>query len=154
MEMQAEVTAVDGGYVLVKVSEHGGGCGRCNEAGGCNSGVLTQVFGRKSGRVFRLENSIGARAGDRVVVSLGDGVTLTTALVVYMIPVLLLILGAWLGTWLGGGEDLPAGLGAGLGFLMALGFVALFRQRMAADGASLPVLARQAEAVACRSTRV
>lgn len=153
MEMQAEVTAVDGDYALVKVSEHGGGCGRCNEVGGCNSGVLTQVFGRKAARVFRLENHIGARAGDRVVVSLGDGVTLRTALAVYMIPVFLVILGAWLGTWLGGGQDLQSGLGAGLGLVAALGLVALFRQRMVRDGTSLPVIARQAEAVSCRSTR-
>ena len=149
MEMQAEVTAVEEGYVLVKVSEHGGGCGRCNEAGGCNSGVLTQVFGRKSCRIFRLENSIGARAGERVVVSLGDGITLKTALAVYMVPVLLLILGAGLGTWMGAGGDLRAGLGAGLGLAAGVGFVALFRRRMAADGTSLPVLTRRAEAGAC-----
>ncbi|MDD5296172.1 MAG: SoxR reducing system RseC family protein [Rhodocyclaceae bacterium] len=153
MEMNAEVLAVDKDHVLVKVSEHGGGCGRCNEAGGCNSGVLTQVFGRRAGREFRLENSIGARAGDRVVVSLGDGVTLKTALAVYMVPVLLVILGAGLGTWLGAGDDLPAGLGAGLGLVTAIAFVAWFRGRMAADGSSHPVLARRAEPSTCRSSR-
>lgn len=150
MEMQAEVTAVEGTQVLVKVSEHGGGCGRCNEAGGCNSGVLTQVFGRRAGREFRLENRIGAAIGDRVVVSLQDGITLKTSLAVYMVPVVLVILGAALGTGLGAG-DLGAGLGAGLGLAAALAFVALFRRRMAADDASHPILARRAEAGSCRS---
>jgi len=151
MEMQAEVLAVEGAHVLVKVSEHGGGCGRCNEAGGCNSGVLTQVFGRRAGREFRLQNSIGAAIGDRVVVSLQDGVTLKTSLAVYMVPVLLVILGAALGTALDKG-DLGAGLGAGLGLAAALVFVAHFRRRMAGDESSHPILTRRAEAGSCRST--
>lgn len=152
MEMQAEVLAVEGTHVLVKVSEHGGGCGRCNEAGGCNSGVLTQVFGRRAGREFRLVNSIGATLGDRVVVSLQDGVTLKTSLVVYMVPVVLMILGAALGTALGKG-DLGAGLGAGLGLVAALAFVAHFRRRMAGDETSHPTLTRKAEAGTCRSSQ-
>lgn len=151
MEMQAEVTGVEEGYVLVKVSGEGG-CGRCNETGGCNSGVLTQIFGRKSCRIFRLPNAIGAAVGDQVVLSVADGVTLKTALAVYMVPVLMVLLGAALGTWWGEGQDLPALAGLLAGLLLSVAFVALFRRRMVAQGSG-PMLARRADALACSQLR-
>lgn len=145
MEMQAEVIGVEQGFVRVKVSGGGGGCGRCSEPGGCNSGVLTQFFGRHLAREFRLENRIGAQVGEQVVVSVADGVTMKTAMVVYLVPVVLVILGAALGTGLGAGDDRIALFGAAVGMILAVGLVAFYRGRSSRDENARPTLARRAE---------
>ena len=145
MDIEAIVTRTEQDHVFVKVNEQPGGCGRCHESGGCSSGALTQIFRSRSCREFRLPNDIGAREGDKVMVSLADGVTLKAALAVYMLPVLCILLGAWVGTWLAGpaGSDRLATLGAVTGFVVSLVLVAVYRRRHAANAMGQPVLSRQ-----------
>lgn len=151
MEMQADVTAVEGGFAQVKVSG-GGGCGRCHEAGGCRSGVLTQFFGRNTEQSFRLPNAIQARVGERVVLSVQDGLTAKTALMVYIVPVLGVLFGAAVGMGLAGHSgDAPALLGAGAGLLLSLLLVARFRRHAARNAQFQPVMVRRAEGRSCAS---
>lgn len=144
MDIEAIVTRSEQDHVFVKVNEKPGGCGRCHESGGCSSGALTQIFRRHGCREFRLRNDIGARVGDKVKVSLADGVTLQASLVVYLLPVLCILVGAWIGTWLAGesGSDALATTGAIAGFLLSLVLVALYRRRHAANVLAQPVLSR------------
>lgn len=144
MDIEAIVTRTDQDHVFVKVNEQPGGCGRCHEEGGCSSGALTQIFRSRNCREFRLPNNIGARDGDKVMVSLADGVTLKAALAVYMLPVVCILLGAWLGTWLAGpsGSDRLATLGAVTGFIVSMVLVAVYRRRHAANAMAQPVLSR------------
>lgn len=144
MDIEAVVTRTEEGHAFVKVSENPGGCGRCHEEGGCSTGVLTQIFKRQSCREFRLPNDIGARQGDRVLVSLEDGATLKAALAVYMLPVVCVLAGAWIGTWLDGGRgsDLMATVGACAGFVVSLFLVGVYRRRHAAGTLGRPVLSQ------------
>lgn len=145
MDIEAIVTGLDRDHALIKVSENPGGCGRCGEPGGCSTGVLTQIFRKQSCQIFRVPNDIGAREGDKVMVSVADGVTLQTALAVYFVPVLLVILGAWIGTALApeNAGDARALIGAGLGLVVSLVFLGWYKQRQAGLGHSQPVLTRK-----------
>jgi len=108
------VTRVEGDYAWVEIGA-GGGCGNCKSQGGCGSGLLGLSA---PSRQHRLLNTVGARPGDAVTVSLPDGGVLKAALLAYLLPLALGIGGAAAGMWLGGSDGhalsgLVVGLGGG-----------------------------------------
>jgi sigma-E factor negative regulatory protein RseC len=115
MDQEAIVARVEGDHAYVEVGgTGGGGCGRCHETGGCQSGVLGQLFNSKP-RQFCIANRIGAIPGERVVVALADGATLRAALLTYALPVLSILLGAaTASTAMGALAGLAIGVLAGL----------------------------------------
>jgi sigma-E factor negative regulatory protein RseC len=141
MDQEAIVARIEGDHAYVEVG--GGGCGRCHETGGCQSGILGQLFSSKP-RQFRIANRIGAVPGDHVVVRVADGATLRAALLTYILPVLFLLLGAVAGTHMGetGRSEALTALGALTG--LALGVLAGLTLRRARIGTvAEPVLVRR-----------
>ena len=120
-EIDALVVAVVAEVALVKTGPRAAGCGRCNEPGGCGGGLLNLNEGAAV-RHYRIANSIGAKAGDRVLICAPDGSVLRVALISYGIPLLLALLGAALGTWLDG-RDIFALCGAMVGIALAVGLL-------------------------------
>lgn len=121
---QAVVIRIEGKEAVVK-SLATGGCGQCNSAGGCGSGKVSQLLAGKP-REFRARNNVGAKAGDRVQISLQEGVLLNGTLLVYLLPLLLMFSGAISGMQLSADEnvaDLSAALGGMAG--LVLGFIAV-----------------------------
>ena len=144
MDQEAIVARVEGEHAYVEVGGAGGGCGRCHETGGCQSGVLGQLF-NSNPRQFRIANRIGAIPGDRVVVVVAEGATLRAALLTYVLPVVLfLLLGAVAGTVLGEAKntDASAALGALAG--LAIGVLSGLTLRKVRIGKIVePVLIRR-----------
>ncbi|CAI09238.1 hypothetical protein, INTERPRO suggestion: probable positive regulator of sigma(E) [Aromatoleum aromaticum EbN1] len=103
----------------MRIDDRPGGCGRCDEPGGCRSTGLAYAL-KAPDKVFRLPNRIGAEAGDAVRLRIDDAAPLRGALLGYGLGVVLLIAGAALGTGLAaeGQGDLFA-LTGGLGGLAA-----------------------------------
>lgn len=121
MEAHARVERIAGGKLWVKVNDNGGGCGRCDEPGGCRSVQITHAFGVPRNE-FSLPLVAGVDAGDRVRISIPDGAPLRLALASYGLGVVLLVAGAGIGSLSGEGAaaDLYGGLGAGAGLLAAV----------------------------------
>lgn len=123
MDMVARIKRLEGPMAVIEVAAGGGGgCGRCDEPGGCRSGLLTQMF-RKSGSEFLVPNDICARVGDQVFVRLGDGKLARWSLVAYVLPVFAVLFGAALGASAAGdsfSRDGGAIGGALLGLLFAV----------------------------------
>lgn len=119
-ESEALVIDIRGGDAVLRLTKPVSGCGRCDEPGGCNSGLAARDC-----RTYRLPNDVGARIGDRVSISVADGAILRAALVSYLSPAVLAILGAAAGAsrggdpWAVGGAT--AGLLAGILLLRAFG---------------------------------
>ncbi len=124
--VRAVVRALDGQDAIVEVAQ--GGCGRCHEEGGCGGQHLTQMF-CSSPKTYRAENSLGAQVGETVTVAVAPGSVRQTANLAYGLPLLAIIFGAALGTRLG--ADAGGMLGAGVGLVIALGYVR-YRSRLAA----------------------
>jgi len=143
MEAQAIVRQVDGPDAVIELAGRGGGCGHCHEPGGCGgSSIIGQVFGPRCS-VFRVPNTIDAKPGEQVLVRLGDRDMLRTALMVYFLPIVMLIAGAFLGLTLAeAAGDRAAILGGALGFLAALVAVVRFQARERRRGRLQPVLTR------------
>lgn len=118
IEASAQVVAVAGGRMTVRVSERPGGCGRCDEPGGCRSIRLTNALGEPN-MEFELENRISAQVGQRVLIGIEDGAPLRGALASYGLATLLLLLGAVVGQTVGG-SDLAALAGGVVGLAAAV----------------------------------
>lgn len=129
MQAEARVLRVDGDHAVVQLAGRGG-CGRCHETGGCGgSTVIGQMFGPRP-TDFRIPNGIGAKPGDAVLVELAEGSLLRVALMAYLLPVLLLVLGAFAAMALyPAAADLAAAVGGALGFGLAVLAVARFQAR-------------------------
>lgn len=123
MERRATVARIEGDFAFVKLSAEGQGCGRCNETGGCGSGVLNQVFGSAC-RLHKLPNPDRIAPGEEVLLVTPDGMVWRSALMLYGVPLLVALIGAMAGAAGGDGAAL-AGFVAGLivGLLSARGVV-------------------------------
>lgn len=101
IEARAQVVDLRGDRVRVRVDAGRGGCGRCNEPGGCGGARLSELFGPNRNE-FEIENTIGALRGEEVVLCIAEDASLKAALVGYGLPVVCVIAGAAVGTALAG----------------------------------------------------
>lgn len=92
MQTHAVIIRLEGADALVE-STQGGGCGSCDSENGCGSGKLSQLFCSEPRR-FRVRNDANAQVGTLVQVTLPEGVLLHSALLMYILPLLLLMAGA------------------------------------------------------------
>lgn len=82
IEAPAEVIRAEGGRVWVRLSERQGGCGRCDEPGGCRSMRITDTFGAPR-QEFSLPDASDLVPGERVRITIPDGAPLSAALLSY-----------------------------------------------------------------------
>ncbi len=121
LDARAKIMRIEGQHAFVQ-ADHRNECGECNGKG-CGTGKLSQLFCGKP-REFRVDNPINAGVGDEVVISVAEGAVLRGISLVYVLPLLLMVMGAILG---GGWVEQPqqrdgcAALGALFG--LAAGFV-------------------------------
>ena len=94
IEENGLVVATEGEEAWVETSRRSS-CGSC-EAKGCGTGALSQVLGRKSQRLW-VKNTIGAEAGEQVVLGISESALIKGSLAVYLVPLLALMGGGLLG---------------------------------------------------------
>ena len=95
LETRATVVQIKGQFALVQAIRPNG-CEQCNGQG-CGTGKLSQLFCSKPRR-FQVDNLIHASVGDDVVISVAEGAVLRGIGLVYLLPLLLLVIGAMLGS--------------------------------------------------------
>lgn len=121
LETRAIIVQVKEQYALVQAS-HADGCEQCSGKG-CGAGKLSQLFCGKP-RQFRVDNPINASVGDEVVISVAEGAVLRGIGLVYLLPLLLLVMGAMLGSvWVEQPEQRDGYAATGALFGLAAGFV-------------------------------
>jgi sigma-E factor negative regulatory protein RseC len=114
-----------GGWARV-LTDRKGACGGCHTShgGGCRSCLAGSKF------ESRVTNSLGAKPGDIVKVSMRSRDFFKGAAMLYLLPVVALLVGALTGTWLAGLLGLPPTPGGILGAVIGLGLAAIFLMRM------------------------
>lgn len=138
IENTATVVRTEGDLAWVR-AESPSSCGAC--AGkGCGSSTFARMLHPREPE-YPVMNPISAEAGETVVVGLEDGALLRAAVSGYLVPLLLLLLGALLGG-LWGEAQAVAGAAAGL-----VAAVLWLKRRRAMPG---PVILRRG-AAACTS---
>ena len=120
MQARARILRVDNEVAWLELADVAGGCGRCDEPGGCRSVQLAHAFGGAE-KVFALPLSFPVMPGDQVVISIPDGAPLSAALAAYGLSTLLLLAGAAVGSLLGsdGRADLYGLIGGVAGLALA-----------------------------------
>lgn len=114
-QSEAVVARVDGEDAWLELCQPAD-CVTCISAEGCGHGSKP--------RLQRVRNSIGARVGDRVLISIPDGAVLKAAMLSYLMPLVLGLSFAGTGAELSGDAGALVGLVAGLAVgMLALRFV-------------------------------
>ncbi|MGF1547398.1 MAG: SoxR reducing system RseC family protein [Thiotrichales bacterium] len=98
-------------------------CGGCKEQQGCGISAIDRWLGERA-TVLQARNAVGAAAGDRVAVGLGEGALLRGAGLVYITPILaLLVMAGVVQLWAPAASEWPVVLAGALGFVVALFWV-------------------------------
>lgn len=141
LETRAIVISLDGNDAVVE-SLQGGGCGNCDSENGCGSGKLSQLFCSEPRR-FRVRNEANAQVGAMVQIALADGLLMRSALLVYMLPLLLLLVGAVIGAGLindDQSKDLYSALGGLTGLIAGFVTARKLSLRRHSTSVALPVI--------------
>lgn len=106
------------------VTDRKGACGGCSPSSGACSSCLANAKLES-----RVSNPINAKTGDVVKITLSSAVVLKGAAILYLLPIVLLILGAVGGMWIGDLRQWPNTVGAASGSMAGLvaGFWAVVR---------------------------
>ncbi len=149
IETQARIVEIDNdGNVWVE-SMTSGSCSSCasadgeTESGGCGAGKIGQMFTLKA-KKYRVVDNLGCKTGDDVVIGVKEGSILRGSAAVYMLPLLLIFIGAMAGTQLAppAQSDLASMLGAAFGFIIGAAWLARFSRRASRDPRFQPVILR------------
>jgi sigma-E factor negative regulatory protein RseC len=119
IETRAVVVRTGEGKAWVRLLEYHGGCGRCNEPGGCHAPQLAEMF-RGSGRTFAVDDPFGLRLDEQVRIVIDDGMPLRAALASYGLGTALILSGTALGVWLTPAAQADLGAVTGLAFGIAV----------------------------------
>jgi sigma-E factor negative regulatory protein RseC len=127
------------GWAMV-VTEKGDACNNCESAQFCHS------LADCSRMETRVLNRANAGVGDRVVISLSSISVLKSAMILYILPTISLILGAIAGSglhdYIGTGETGAAILFGFVGLILGFTIAGLISKRQTADSKLTPVITR------------
>lgn len=143
IEESATVTDLEGEDAWVSASA-AGGCHGCSAQAGCGSGVLARYLGGRPRRL-RVNNSLGVRVGDEIVIGLRESAVVNGSVLVYLVPLVGLLAGAAALAGLASNLDLNTELAAIAGSAAgALLSVTLVNRRLARDSdAFRPIMLRR-----------
>jgi sigma-E factor negative regulatory protein RseC len=116
LEQTAQVVDVKDGMLLAE-TESRSGCNHCATSG-CTTSVVARLFGVRRNRLV-MENSIGAKPGDQVVIGIPDALLARASVTAYLMPLLSMLAFGAVGDQLGlqaGWLSLLALCGLAIGF--------------------------------------
>ena len=149
IEMQARVIATESGAALVEpISD--ASCSSCASSsatsgtgGGCGADKIGQLFTLKA-KQYRVIDPIGSHVGDAVIIGIADGAVLRGSAAVYVLPLLLVFIGATLGAYLAPSQnqDIASIAGAAGGFILGALWLFRFSRQAGNDPQYQPVILR------------
>lgn len=142
LEEYGKVVALEPGLAWVETVRISS-CQSCSARSACGQKVLAKVVGQKSCVISAL-NTYSLQVGDRVVVGVRESTFLKTALLVYLLPLVMMIGGAVFSQWVFGTGDLTTGLGGFTGLAAGFLFVYRFNLKHQNDMDFQPIVLRSA----------
>jgi len=143
MEETAQVIKTEPGFAWVRAQRQAT-CGHCSVRQGCGTGVIGNLFSRRLSNIRAL-NRAGAEEGDYVIVGLQESSLLKSALISYLLPLVLMLVGAVVAeSFQLTHSELGAIFGAVVGLLLAWFLVRRFARHIVTDPNYQPVILRKA----------
>jgi sigma-E factor negative regulatory protein RseC len=87
IEQQAIVTQIASGQVWIKSQQSG--CGQCVQLASCSTATLAKLLPK---REFSVETELELKVGDVVLVAVDDTHLLSTTLLLYFVPILVMLI--------------------------------------------------------------
>lgn len=148
IEMQARIVATEPGAALVEPMV-GASCSSCasssgeTSGGGCGADKIGQLFTLRT-KQYRVIDPIGTRIGDEVIIGIADGAVLRGSAAVYVLPLLLVFIGATLAAYFSPSQnqDLASIAGAAAGFVIGAFWLFRFSRKAGNDPQYQPVVLR------------
>lgn len=140
IETQAVVVKIEDAVAYVQ-AERKSSCSGCSESS-CGTSVLANFFGQKT-PLYRARNDVGAKVGDRVVVGVNETALFQGTLLLYLLPLLLLFIGALIGAAMAATAEARDGYavaGAALGLAAGFAWLKVFSARIGSGGRYQPVI--------------
>jgi len=149
IEETARVVALDGDQAWV-TTQRRSACESCAANKGCGTGIMARGFSGRRTLQLKVRNNVAAVVGDDVVLGIDDRVLVRSALLMYLLPLLALMAGAWLGEIINDGLfyidneylSIMAGL---LAMVAVLGWVHRHARLLAATGNYQPRILRRCD---------
>ncbi len=140
IEERGRVVGLESGAVWVQTQPQGT-CSGCAARSGCGQGLMDGLglSGRRG--LTRAVTDLHLQVGDSVVIGISESALLRSTLLVYLLPLLLLLVGALLAQAMGLGEPFVI-LGGLAGFACAWLWVRRQGRRLAASADMQPVVLR------------
>jgi len=98
-------------------------CGLCGQTRGCGNSIWGKLFAHQS-TAFKAQNRINAKVGDSVIVGINEKALLKSALLLYILPLVTMLIGAILASQIhdtNGSAMIGAATGLVLGLLWVKG---------------------------------
>lgn len=92
IQEQAVVVGVNQGLASLEILRNKP-CGLCGQTRGCGISIWGRLFGHRA-NIFKVKNTVNAKVDDVVTVGIQENALLLSAVIVYGVPLLTLILGA------------------------------------------------------------
>ncbi len=93
-------------------------CGLCGQTRGCGNSIWGKLFAHQS-TAFKAQNLINAKVGESVIVGINESALLKSALLLYILPLVTMLLSAILATQFNA-TDASAMIGALIGLVLGL----------------------------------
>lgn len=115
-----QVKKTDQGWWVELACEQQSSCNSCQSQKSCGTGVVSKAIGNKT-LIWQLNTSLAVKSGDVVEIGIGENSVLSSALLVYLTPLLFMMIAAvvsqwWLTPLLATGEGLTILISALSGF--------------------------------------
>ena len=93
------MVAREGGLAWVQTNRRSA-CSACGHGAGCATSVLGRLLSPGAANRLAVEDGLGVRVGDRVVIGIPDGLLVRASLAAYLLPLAALVAAAAIAEWL------------------------------------------------------
>ncbi|MCL6270187.1 SoxR reducing system RseC family protein [Sansalvadorimonas sp. 2012CJ34-2] len=127
IEERGRVVEVDSAFIWVETIRKDT-CGSCEAKNGCGQGLMNRLRPSRDHAYIRAVNRYPVKVGDEVTVALPESAVVSASFLVYLLPLLAMLIGAFTGSAAGMEELWVIGLGLG-GLLVGFGVVRWWSSR-------------------------
>ncbi|KAE8176207.1 SoxR reducing system RseC family protein [Photobacterium carnosum] len=144
MRTLATVVAVDTGHITVSCQQQTS-CGHCASSDSCGTGIVTKAMPGRSHQI-NIDTKEKVLLGQVVEIGLSERSMLSSALLVYMLPLLFLVVGSLIGQYvfidLAASNQLGVIVSAAVATTVGLMIARYYAKRLDGDSAYKPSLIR------------
>lgn len=141
LEEQAIVTEVSSGEIWVETCRQSA-CQSCSSKSSCGHSLLSKISSGQTQRLL-VKTDLSLKAGDQVILGLGEQAFIRGSALVYLLPLVALMLGAVIGEQLFGRDSAMSFVLAGFGLAAGFGFVRWYSWQHRQDAQYQPVVLRK-----------